>query len=471
MRAPVLLATLLAAAPAAAAIVAAPGYSVRAVPTPDTVQGGVVEGRGALFVGQGTPGGGTEYVVRIDAKGTTVVVTDLNALGGFDLYSNGNLFVVDHGGDLPGAVTGNTVFELERSFTPSGPTSALGLEVLPAGSVPFAQDILLVPETSFVSDGAGPGAGRVLRVSEEGQADVLIGGLDFVRGLAFGSGGRLLVVNLDASSVGSILEYDYFGAFRGVVLGGLSASAGVAFDRDGVTALVTGGLAPDGSGTLIAMAPDGTVTERARGLGDVMDLFFSPGRDELWLLEAGAHQATAICSDGDADGVCNVDDPCTVAGAMTGARLVVRGLGAPGGDARVLFSARTPLTQPFDPALSGLRLRLEGAARVALDAVIPGGTFSRRTHAGWRMKRAARAWTYRGRLAGIGLVRVKMVVAADGRTADFTLRTRGTHLALAGDDLPLQTILGLDPGALEAPCGVARPSCVFVKGGRALRCA
>src|SRR5207244_13585092 len=103
---------------------------------------------------------------------------------------------------------GNPGFELERSFTASGPTGALGLEVLPAGAVPFAQDILLVPETSFVSDGAGPGLGRVLRVSEEGQADVLVGGLDFVRGLAFGSGGRLLGVGRDPSSVGSIPEYD-----------------------------------------------------------------------------------------------------------------------------------------------------------------------------------------------------------------------------------------------------------------------
>src|SRR5438093_8984968 len=106
MRALLVLGTMAAPVAAAAAIVAAPGYSVRTVPTPDTVQGGVVQGRGALFVGQGTPGGGTEYVVRIDANGTTVVVTDLNALGGFDLYSNGNLFVVDHSGDLPGAVTG-----------------------------------------------------------------------------------------------------------------------------------------------------------------------------------------------------------------------------------------------------------------------------------------------------------------------------------------------------------------------------
>src|SRR5690242_460173 len=203
MRALLALGAMAVAVPATAAIVAVTRYHVRSVPTPDVVRGGAVQGRGALFVGQGTPGGGTEYVIRIDAGGTTAVITDLNALGGFDLYSNGNLFVTDHGGGLPGAITGNTVFELERAFTASGPTSALGLEVVPAGSIPFAQDMLLVPETSFVSDGAGPGVGRVLRVSEEGQAEALISGLDFVRGLAFGNGGRFLVVNFDASMVGS----------------------------------------------------------------------------------------------------------------------------------------------------------------------------------------------------------------------------------------------------------------------------
>jgi hypothetical protein len=471
MRALLVLGAVAAAIPAPAAIVAAPGYHVRTVPTPDVVQGGVVQGRGALFVGQGTPGGGTEYVIRIDANGTIPVITDLNALGGLDLYSNGNLFVTDHGRGFPGAVTGNTVFELERSFTASGPTSALGLEVAPAGSVPSAQDIVLVPETSFVSDGAGPGAGRVLRVGEQGEVEVLISGLDFVRGLAFGNGGRFLVVDFDASSVGSILEYDYFGTSHGVFMSGLSSSAAVAFDRDGFTVLMTGGVAPDGSGTLVAIAPDGGVTERARGLGEIVDLFFSPGRDELWLLETGAHAATAICADGDGDGVCDVDDPCTVSGAVTAPRLVVRRLGPPEGDQRVLFSGRAPLIlSPFDPLQSGVRLRLDGAVGPALDAIIPGGTFSRRTHSGWRVKRAGRAWTYQGRLTALGVARVRVELTSDEQALDFTLRSRGTHLALAQTDLPLQAIFGLDPGAREAPCAVATPSCVFARRGRTLRC-
>jgi len=59
---------LAAAVPAAAARITAPGYSVHSIPTPDVVQGGAVSARGARFVGQGMPGGASEYVIRLGRR-------------------------------------------------------------------------------------------------------------------------------------------------------------------------------------------------------------------------------------------------------------------------------------------------------------------------------------------------------------------------------------------------------------------
>jgi len=60
----VLVATL--SARADAAIVAAPGYAVHLIPTPGSVQGGVVRQGGAILVGQGSFGAGSETVIRLD---------------------------------------------------------------------------------------------------------------------------------------------------------------------------------------------------------------------------------------------------------------------------------------------------------------------------------------------------------------------------------------------------------------------
>ena len=90
---------------AEAAVVTAPGYLARTIPTPDVVQGGVVRRGDALLVGQGAFGAGRQYIVRLDGATATTVATGFNSLGGFDVELNGNLLVVDNGGELPGAVT------------------------------------------------------------------------------------------------------------------------------------------------------------------------------------------------------------------------------------------------------------------------------------------------------------------------------------------------------------------------------
>ncbi|TMA82945.1 MAG: hypothetical protein E6J77_15055, partial [Deltaproteobacteria bacterium] len=88
--------TVLGAPTRSAAVVAAPGYAVHTIPTPNTVQGGVVRQGAAIVVGQGSFGGGTEQIIRLDGAGTTVIATGFNSLGGFDLDTTGTLYVVDN---------------------------------------------------------------------------------------------------------------------------------------------------------------------------------------------------------------------------------------------------------------------------------------------------------------------------------------------------------------------------------------
>src|SRR5207248_9093816 len=92
-----LVALLLVTPAARAAVVAAPGYAVRTITTPDTVEGGVVRQGDAILVGQGTSfTAGAQSIVRLDAGGPTTVATGFNSLGGFDLAPDGTRSVVDN---------------------------------------------------------------------------------------------------------------------------------------------------------------------------------------------------------------------------------------------------------------------------------------------------------------------------------------------------------------------------------------
>jgi hypothetical protein len=447
------IAALLVATAARAAVVTAPGYLARTIPTPDVVQGGVVRRGEALLVGQGAFGAGAQSIVRLEAGTATVVATGFSSLAGFDLELNGNLLVVDNGGELPGATTGDTLFEIPSATTRASPVTAAGHEVLPPGTIPAAQDVLGVPETILVSDAAGPGAGRVLRVSEEGEVEVFLTGLDFLGGLAFAPGGTLFVANVDGALVGSVRLYDYFGAPRGVLAGGLSGAFAPVLDRDGRTLLLSGGVAADGSGTVVAIAPDGSVSERARGFGFTTDMFFDGTREELLVLDVGARGVTVICGDGDGDGLCDADDPCTLARPVARPRLRI--------GRRVAFSGRAPLEGPFDAAATGVRVLLESRAGTLFDASVPGGP-------SWRVRNRGRRWTYRDRRGRVSaLTRIRLGVK-DG-TLHFRTTGRAGGPAPAPGALRVRASLVLDPPAVRRTCAVATPACAVGRGG-VLRC-
>src|SRR5262249_61835072 len=114
-----------------------------------------------------------------------------------------------------------------------------------------------------VSDAAGPGAGRVVRVAH-GAATDLIPGLDYAAGLAL-DGPTLLVGNLDGSLVGSVRKYDLDGMPAGTLVGGLSGSYAVVVDGDGLV-LVSGGFTDNTctNSTVIALDAPRTRTTPTR---------------------------------------------------------------------------------------------------------------------------------------------------------------------------------------------------------------
>ena len=119
------------AAQATAAVTAAAGYAVRAISTPGIVQGGVVRSGPAIIVGQGAFGVGGESIVRFSEGEAAVTIADgFNSLGGFDLAADGTLYVVDNGGDLPGAASGDTVYAVPDALTRPSTLAAADAEVV-----------------------------------------------------------------------------------------------------------------------------------------------------------------------------------------------------------------------------------------------------------------------------------------------------------------------------------------------------
>src|SRR5438093_11343137 len=81
-----LVAMVLAVPAARAAVVAAPGYAVHTIATPDTVEGGVVRRGDAVLVGQGPSfTAGAQSIVRLAAGGPTTIGARFNSPGGFRL--------------------------------------------------------------------------------------------------------------------------------------------------------------------------------------------------------------------------------------------------------------------------------------------------------------------------------------------------------------------------------------------------
>jgi hypothetical protein len=480
---------LMATQPAHAAVVAATGYAVHTIPTPAPAAGGVVRRGQAILVGQGSFGAGGMQIIRLDGATATTIATGFNSLGGFDLDASGTLYVVDNGGELAGATTGDTLYAIPDALTRTTAVAAAGVAVVPPGTFPAAEDVLIGPGgVPIVSDARGVGAGLVATVSGTTVTNIITG-LDFLGALALTADGTLLVNNLDGSFVGSVQKYSLSGTFLGTLANGLSGSFGLAIDADGLV-LVSGGFTPDfSSSTIVALDASGTSTERAHGFSFSSDLYFDTARDETLALDFGVSAVTAICRDRDGDGVCDVDDdcplvadpgqadsdgdgvgdacdPCAATATVDKAAIVINGVTAPAGDETLTLSSQlmVPLTPTIDPVLHGMRVVLAWGGVTHVDATLT-GTYTRTSRTGWAANRTHTAWGYVNTQGVQGIVKaaVKTVPSVPGLVKIAVVTKRG-DFAVASADLPLSATLSLDPAG---QCGEARfpgsGKCWFIK--------
>jgi len=446
-------ATALAATPGLAAITAAPGWAVHAIPTPGTVQGSVVRRGDSLIVGQGAFGAGLEQVIRLDAGVPTTIATGFNSLGGFALDAAGTLYVTDNGGNLAGAATGDTVFAIPDALTRTTALPAVGAEVVPAGTIPFAQDVALDGADLIVSDGVGPGAGRVVRISG-GVATNLITMLDYTAGVTV-YGTLLLVGNVDGSFVGSLSQYTLAGVFVTSVASGLSGNYAHAIDNDG-NILITGGFTDDfSSSTVIAVAPGGEITQRAAGFSFSTELFHDTARDETLVLDVAVSEITAICRDTDGNGVCNADEPCIGGAVVAKPKLQLKKLDTPAGDDGLAFGGEmtVPTSPAIDPVANGARVVVTDGEGTVADVTIPPGAVDPVTKVGWKANKSATSWTYANKagLAGITKVSVKTTAKTPG-LVKFKVTGKNGAFPTTPAALPLAATFTLAPAG---QCGAA----------------
>ncbi|MCW5893446.1 MAG: hypothetical protein KIT14_23270 [bacterium] len=454
---------LAAVAPVGAAITTAPGWVAGTIPTPDFVQGGVVRAGDAVFVGQGAFGVGLQQVIRLDGGVATTIATGFNSLGGF-AFAGGTLYVTDNGGHLMGATTGDTVYAVPDALTRATALPAAGAEVVPSGSIPFAQDVVVSGSDLIVSDGTGPGAGRVVKITG-GVASNLVTGFDYTAGLAL-AGGNLLVGNVDATFTGSVAAYTLAGTPVGPVVGGLSGCYAIDLDNDG-NLLVSGGFKPDfSSSTILAVAPGGAQSERASGFVFSSELFHDPARNETLVLDVGVSEIATICRDADADGACDADQPCIGGVALTRAKLTLTKVALPTGDDGLKLTGEmiVPTSPALDPLMNGVRLAVTGAAGTVADVALPGGAYDAGTKTGWKVKGGGTAWTFSSKagVAGITKVAVKKLPVPAGRVKVKVTGKKGAFVAGAGD-LPLRATFSLDAAgqcgtSAFASCALAGPN-------------
>lgn len=283
-----------------AQIVGPADHIVGSIPLPGTVQGDVVVTGTAVIVGQGSFGAGLQSIIRRDWDGTvTTLATGFNSLGNFAATADGaHLFVTDNGGELIGAVTGDTLFVLDDPRTASSPVTSSGREVAAPGSIPFAQSIAIGPDGQpYVGDAAGGTDGTILRRHPflYGPLATHAAGFGYTAGLAFGVDGHLFVGDVDGFTfAGRVVELDAAGSFVGDLATGLSGALDLAFARDG-RLLVSGGFTGDfSSSTVVAIDDSGVVTELAHGFGFSTGMDVDPVSGRIHVLDFGASAITTF---------------------------------------------------------------------------------------------------------------------------------------------------------------------------------
>jgi hypothetical protein len=468
---------------AAAVVTAADGYAVYTIPVGGTVQGGVVREGDVLLVGRGSFGAGMQEVVRLEGGVATPIATGFNSLAGFDLAPDGTLYVADNCYECSGATTGDTLYAIPHSLTRTMALAAEMAEVVPAGTIPSAQDVLVVSDGVLVGNPDCFGDGTVVKVSG-GVASNLVTGLQCTAGLSVTGGGELLVGNLVLDPMtfvtldAEVRRYTLAGASLGTLVSGLPGAYGQTIDGEG-NVLVSVGFVLPGPSTVVAIDATPTVTERATGFVSSGDLFYDAARDETLVLDFGDTAITAICRDRDEDGICDADDACTEGVAVAKAKLTLKRLDTPPGDDKLKLKGRlalpTPFTPPLDPTANGVHVVVADTAGDIVDASIPGGTFDPATKTGWKVNKAGNVWSWSGPagVAGITKVLVKVSAKTPG-LVKFVVAGKDGSFATAPGNLPLAATFTLDSdgqcGEATFPGPLPAPSCAFNPKGSKVTC-
>jgi hypothetical protein len=279
---------------------------------PDVSATDLVPVGASLFVGQGTFGAGNQSILRRDPDGTTTtVVTNLNSIGGLAYDTAHDLLLfTDNGGELMGATNGDTVYALANPRAAVAPVDAATLVLRPSGSIPFAQAVHAVPGTNdiLVGDAAGPGLGRVVKISGGTQSD-FITGLDYVAGITTNfpilSGNSqsfsdtIQVGNVNGSFVPSILKFTTTGVPLGTMNAGPLSGALDHASTYGGNVIVTGGFTDDfSSSTLRLVAQGGSVEPVASGWGFSSGVAYDHPSARALVLDFGADHVDTILNIG-----------------------------------------------------------------------------------------------------------------------------------------------------------------------------
>jgi hypothetical protein len=457
---------------AGAAPVPAPGYAIRTITTPDTVQGGVARIGNSVFVGQGEYGPGLQRIIRLDGTISATVADGFGSLGSFDVDGDGTLWAVDNcwttDFGCEASTTGDTLYAIPNAVIRLEPLLADSAEVLPSGSIGFCFDALVVPGAVLVSNSVGPGAGNVIKVAS-GVPTVFASGFDYTASLAL-DGSAVYVGNSNASFVGSVRELDLAGAPQGTVVSGLNGAYGVTVDNAG-NVLVSGGSTPDfSSSTVVAVDPMGAVSERAHGFAFSTDIFHDESRDATLVLDFGVSQITSICGDADDDGICDAD--CTDPATITKAKLKLTNVDAPAGDDGLTLVGEMTIPDGYDPISAGALLTIDDAdARVVVDVKVPAGAFDTGTKQGWKVNGAGNSWKWTSKV-GVGGISTVVLKQQKSDPTQVKLKVVGKNAGYGGDGatLPLKVVFAVTPDGQCGAVDFAAPDLSCLDTGTVILC-
>lgn len=165
------------------------------------------------------------------------------------------------------------------------------------------------------------------------------------------------------------------------------------------------------------------------------------------------------CPDGDGDGLCDVDDPCTNVAAIgaSNLRLRIRKLLWDPGRQRVRVAAvvDVPTTPPIDPVAKGLRIVIGDATGDTVDLVLPPGAVDPGTGRGWYASGSGTAWRYRdrdGTANGIMKALVRRRSATSGETKVVVFGQNGTYPVPLSPPVVASIVIDA-PTATTGQCG------------------